>query len=89
MRRILTTSRFDRRLKSFSLRHSHLIGEIKETMNEVARDYRQTFLKTHRLHGSLKDCFAVRLSYEYRIVFVVEKESVIFIDIGDHDDVYK
>lgn len=58
-------------------------------MVAIAHDYRQEFLKAHRLHGNLKDCFAVRISYEYRIVFVIEKDIVTFIDIGDHDDVYR
>ena len=89
MRRVFTTSRFERRLKSFTIQHPRLVREIAEVMLTVARDYRQESLKAHRLHGNLKDCFAVRLSYEYRIVFVIEKESVTFIDIGDHDDVYR
>ena len=89
MTRVFTTSRFERRLKSFSLRHQNLVTEIARIMQAVVRDYRQESLKLHRLHGNLKGCFAVRLSYEYRIVFVAEKNAIIFIDIGDHDDVYR
>ena len=46
-------------------------------------------LRTHRLKGSLAECFAARLSHEYGIVFVVGPDRVTFVDIGNHDDVYR
>ena len=46
-------------------------------------------LRTHRLKGALAECFAARLSREYRIVFIFDAVRVVFLDIGTHDDVYR
>jgi Txe/YoeB family toxin of Txe-Axe toxin-antitoxin module len=46
-------------------------------------------LRTHRLKGALAECFASRLSREYRIVFIFDDVRVVFLDIGTLDDVYR
>ena len=43
---------------------------------------------THTLHGSLKGFYSARISQSYRLVFALEPDAVIFIDIGSHDEVY-
>ena len=88
MRVILTTSRFERRLKIFTLRHPGLISKINQVMKLAASNYKHPSLKTHGLGGNLRGCFGASISYEYRIIFVVGKDSVYFIDIGDHDHAY-
>ena len=88
MRSIFTTSRFERRLKIFTLRHPELISKIKQIMKLVASNYKHPSLKTHKLNGILKDCYGSSISYEYRILFVTEKDSICFVDIGDHNTVY-
>ena len=88
MRIILTTSRFERRLKIFALRHSEFVSKINQTMKLIASNYKSPLLKTHKLGGGLRDCYSASISYEYRIVFIIEKDSVCFIDIGDHDHLY-
>jgi mRNA-degrading endonuclease YafQ of YafQ-DinJ toxin-antitoxin module len=54
-----------------------------------AKERYASTLHTHRLKGTLAECFASRLSREYRIVFVLTADRVTFIDIGTHDDVYR
>lgn len=88
MREISTTSRFERRIKIFTIRHPDLISKINQVMKSVALNYKHPSLKTHALRGSLRGCFGASISYEYRIVFVIEKNSVCFLDIGDHDHTY-
>lgn len=88
MRAIFTTSRFERRLKNFTIRHPELISKTNQIMKSVASDYKNPSLKTHGLGGNLRGCFGASISYEYRIVFAIEKDSVCFIDIGDHDHAY-
>jgi addiction module RelE/StbE family toxin len=46
-------------------------------------------LKTHKLKGKLKECYAFTIEYDLRIVFYFEDEShAIFIALGTHDQVY-
>jgi len=45
-------------------------------------------LKTHKLHGKLKDHWSFTIKGQYRIVFIFEKTDAILLDIGAHD-IYK
>lgn len=46
-------------------------------------------LKTHKLKGNLKECYAFTVEYDLRIIFYFEDAShVIFIALGKHDEVY-
>ena len=47
-------------------------------------------LKTHKLSGKLNGLWAFSVSYDCRVIFVfIENyKSVLFIDIGTHDEVY-
>ena len=43
-------------------------------------------LKTHKLHGSFSNLYAISVNYQYRIVFrFINKNIVYFYDIGTHD----
>jgi len=87
MREIFTTARFDKRLTAFI--HRHPDAETRVAMELIAKDRRASSLRTHRLKGALAECFASRLSREYRIVFIFDAVRVVFVDIGAHDDVYR
>ena len=41
-------------------------------------------LKTHRLRGKLKSYYSFSVTYHYRVLFAIEKDSIVFIDIGTH-----
>jgi mRNA-degrading endonuclease YafQ of YafQ-DinJ toxin-antitoxin module len=89
MREIFTTGRFDKRLTAFIGRHPELNAETQASMELIAKDPYASSLRTHRLKGALAECFASRLSREYRIVFIFNTIRVVFLDIGTHDDVYR
>jgi mRNA interferase YafQ len=89
MREIFTTGRFDKRLTAFIHRRPELKTETQSVMELIAKDPYASSLRTHRLKGALAECFASRLSREYRVVFVFDAVRVLFIDIGTHDDVYR
>ena len=63
-----------------------------ETLTILQNDPFDNKLKTHKLHGILKDYFACCIDFNYRIVFLfekIDKESIIaLVDIGTHDEVY-
>lgn len=42
-------------------------------------------LKTHKLHGKLKDTWSFSVDNTFRILFEFTDSCVIFLDIGDHD----
>lgn len=88
MRKILTTHRFERRLVSFVKSHPDLSRGVKMTMKNIATDPFDRHLKTHKLSGPLKECFASSVTYGYRIIFIMDDDSICFLDIGSHDEVY-
>ena len=46
-------------------------------------------LRTHRLAGQLQGLWSFSVYYDMRVVFsFVDPNSVLFIDIGTHDEVY-
>lgn len=46
-------------------------------------------LKTHRLSGKIKNCWSFSIEYDVRVIFFfTEKEDIVFIDIGSHEEVY-
>jgi mRNA-degrading endonuclease YafQ of YafQ-DinJ toxin-antitoxin module len=89
MREIFTTGRFDKRLTTFIRRHPELSAEAQPSIELIAKDPYASSLHTHRLKGPLAECFASRLSREYRIVFIFNTVRVVFLDIRTHDDVYR
>ena len=46
-------------------------------------------LRTHKLSGKLKDLWSFSVEYDQRVIFYfTDEENVVFIDIGNHDEVY-
>ncbi len=46
-------------------------------------------LRTHKLSGKLKDLWSFSLEYDERVIFYFsDDDNVVFIDIGNHDEVY-
>ncbi len=86
MREIVTTSRFERRLVRFVRQHPDFKIVIRATMHRIASGNPTT--RIHTLHGQMKGAYAARISKQYRLVFALESDAVIFIDIGSHDEVY-
>lgn len=42
-------------------------------------------LRTHKLHGKLKNLWSFSVDRKNRIVFEFADSEIIFLDIGDHD----
>ncbi len=46
-------------------------------------------LKTHKLSGKLKDLWSFSIEYDQRVIFYfTDNGNAVFIDIGNHDEVY-
>ncbi len=63
--------------------------EVKEKIELFKGETSHSFLKTHKLKGPLKNCYAFSVNYEYRIIFEYEtKTTAVLLTVGDHA-VYK
>ena len=63
------------------------IAEKKEVI--FKKDPFDPSLRTHKLHGKLKDCLAFSISLSHRIVYEFGKGKIVYFhSIGTHD-IYK
>jgi addiction module RelE/StbE family toxin len=87
---IIRDDRFIKTAKKFLKKHPDLVNKFKQIVQKLENDPFEPSLKLHKLQGNLEKFHAVRLTYEYRIVLVLQivDEQIVLVDIGTHDDVY-
>lgn len=86
--KLYITHTFQRKLKSFLVKHPEIHEDIERTLDLLIENPFNPLLKTHRLKGKLKNHYAIYLTYEYRILFILEKGKIYLTNIGSHDEVY-
>jgi len=77
----------------FEKHYKKLPKKIKEKAKEKEKIFRENplhpLLRTHKLHGKDKDCWAFWIDYKFRIKFIfLSDNEVLFLDIGPHS-IYK
>ena len=89
MRLAKDKSYLKREIKFFK-KHPDLLDKYGTVLKKLENDPIEPSLKLHKLQGAFAEFHAVRLTYEYRIVLVLQilDEQIILVDIGTHDDVY-
>ena len=85
---------FRRGFKKAARNNQVLQSKIFSTLEKLCFDPFTPELKTHKLHGKLIGLWACQVEYDCRIVFTFEKEPgkekdlIVLVDIGKHDEVY-
>ncbi|MCY7362973.1 MAG: type II toxin-antitoxin system mRNA interferase toxin, RelE/StbE family [Ignavibacteria bacterium] len=78
--------------KSYKKKISNSLSVKRNFWNAINKFSDNPFdksLRTHKLSGELKECWAFSISYDYRVIFeFVDDNTVSLIDIGTHDEVY-
>ena len=60
-----------------------------ETMKLFLQEPFNTHLRTHKLTGKLEGLWAFSVTYYCRVIFkFIDKDKILLIDIGGHDEVY-
>lgn len=77
-----TSSKFERSLKKLS---GSLVEKVVERALLFKKDPFDSRLKTHKLHGKLKDKWSFSVDTTCRVLFEFDGAEIIFLDIGDHD----
>jgi len=85
------TDSFLRTLRKFLRRHPDLQGVVADVLEQLEEDPFAARLRLHPLKGKHRGKHAVRLTYSYRIVLLLQMvdREVILLDIGTHDEVYR
>jgi len=92
--KLVWTPRFTRALRRLTRRQPTLLDNLETTFALLERDPFHASLRTHKLKGELKDCWACSGGYDCRLIFEIvrnpkSKESEILLQTaGSHDEVY-
>ena len=85
---------FRRGFKKATRKDPFLQEKIFSVLEKLSGEPFDPVLKTHKLHGKLFGLWACQVEYDCRIVFTFEKKPdnekdlVVLVDIGKHDEVY-
>jgi mRNA-degrading endonuclease YafQ of YafQ-DinJ toxin-antitoxin module len=77
------TNKFEREYKKLSEELKFLVEERTNVFRAHPFD---PILKTHKLHGHLRDQWSFSVDFRHRIIFrFAENDTAIFLDVGDHE----
>jgi mRNA-degrading endonuclease YafQ of YafQ-DinJ toxin-antitoxin module len=83
IKRIKISSRYK---KSFRVLDPKIQEKAIEKINIFRENPFDSRLKTHKLHGKDRDCWAFWIDYKFRIKFIfLSDNELLFLDIGPHN----
>jgi mRNA-degrading endonuclease YafQ of YafQ-DinJ toxin-antitoxin module len=88
---IVWDDKFRRIFKKWSVQHPDLVPLFRERLDLFVLDSFHPLLKVHSLSGVLQGLWAMKITYDQRLIFKFMNEShtiVLLVDIGTHDKVY-
>lgn len=90
MAEIIYTDSYNKRVKKFIKKHPELLSQYEKTLKLMELNPKHPSLRLHRLHGQLSELYSVSINISYRIsiYFLIEKDIIIPVDIGSHDEMY-
>jgi mRNA-degrading endonuclease YafQ of YafQ-DinJ toxin-antitoxin module len=88
--RLLFTDHYNRRAARFIKRHPELREQYLKTLKLLAANPFHPSLRLHALSGKMEGIHSVSINLSYRITIemLIQDQSIIPINIGDHDTVY-
>ena len=88
---ILYSDTYIRRVKKFFLKHPDLEKPYQKILRLLEENPNHPSLRLHALHGRLQGLFSISINLKFRITLqlLIQKDTLILIDIGSHDEVYR
>jgi len=87
---ILYTDSYLKRARKFIKKHPDLISHYEKTLKILEINPFHPSLRLHKMQGKLSQLYSVSINISYRmtIIFMIEDDKIIPIDLGSHDEVY-
>ena len=91
MWRLGRTDTFIRTARRFLRRRPHLRETLSQVFAQIEEDPFDSRLRTHPLKGRMRGLHAMRVTYKVRLIAQIDQEehTVVLLDIGEHDEVYR
>ena len=78
--------------KKFIRQYTKLPVKIQKKFDEriamLKENYHHPLLRVHALRGDRKPYKSMRVTGDYRALFVIEGDTIIFSEIGTHSELY-
>lgn len=78
----------NQRLKQINAKDKKLIKKIEKQLIIFGQNHLHPSLRIHKLSGNLKNYWSISIDKNYRMLFILDKSSAYFFDLGTHDEVY-
>jgi mRNA-degrading endonuclease YafQ of YafQ-DinJ toxin-antitoxin module len=93
MFRIVTTNRFEKKLKKYTSTSPEFREKIYNLLSRLSNNPFDQTLNVHKLKGKLDNFYSISCGFDCRIIFTLESNAnnedyLLLIDIGTHDEVY-
>lgn len=90
MAEIIYTDSYVGRAKKFIKKHPELVSQYEKALKLLELNPYHLSLRLHKLRGRLSELYSVSINISYRIsiYFLIDKDKIIPVDIGSHDEVY-
>lgn len=87
---LVFTDAYNRRAARWLKRHPDLRQQYLKTLQILEANPRHPSLRLHALEGKLAGLHSVSINLSYRITleFLMDGESLVLVNVGDHDAVY-
>ncbi len=92
--KLVWSSKFTRAAKKLARRKPELFDDLEAALKQLEVDPYHSSLRTHKLSGDFKGCWACSAGYDFRIVFEFVRASksremeIHLLNVGTHDEVY-
>jgi mRNA-degrading endonuclease YafQ of YafQ-DinJ toxin-antitoxin module len=82
---------YEKKLIKFLKKHREIIPKYKKVLLLLEVDPYHPSLRLHKLSGRLEMLHSVSIDMQYRITieFIIEDKTIIPVNIGTHDEVYR
>ncbi|MBK6639297.1 MAG: plasmid stabilization protein [Rhodocyclaceae bacterium] len=87
---LVFTDAYNRRAARWLKHHPNLCQQYLKTLQLLEANPRHPSLRLHALEGKLAELHSVSINLSYRITleFLMDGESIVLVNVGDHDAVY-
>lgn len=87
--KIFFTDTFKKHYQKRIAPHEELRKRFRQRREFFIHDRSHPLLKDHSLSGSKKGYRAFSITGDIRVIYIIEDNTVYFIDIGTHNQVYE
>jgi len=85
MYKIVADKHFERAYKKLS---ESIKSKFKKIIPILENNPFDLKLKTHMLQGNKSHVFSISITHKIRALFIIDNNTLVFTDIGNHDDLY-